>query len=284
MKYINLPIKSFKIESKYESEKLRIKVKYETLIANQIYLYRDEANSKKEMFKKMKDLIEKKDFQAPTLYYNYLLALNKQWYELEKSDNNLMEKTKSIFKNLYGLIQYTDAKNLVGPLFITDELKQLTDSLQYNYYFKFLHAHFNGRVLKKVDYDYLNKISQGYADKNLDDTTTLKVAKFFNHYLQPSIAGYFLNKKVDSTLNHALLSKAIKQLYVHKEEALTDRYVQMLLNAKSRLTTDEWCNLFFDECGISFQIFDHEAIRNLFCESCQQKRQQFIDGVLKNQK
>ena len=45
-------------------------------------------------------------------------------------------------------------------------------------------------------------------------------------------------------------------------------FLQLLKEAKARLTGEEWCRLFYGQYGIPFQVMDDESLRKLFCETC----------------
>lgn len=60
------------------------------------------------------------------------------------------------------------------------------------------------------------------------------------------------------------------------EIAFEREFHQLLLEAKSRLSSDEWCKLFFGEYGIPFQVMDNEILRNAFCETCPNRVEQVL--------
>lgn len=40
------------------------------------------------------------------------------------------------------------------------------------------------------------------------------------------------------------------------------------MEAKSRISAEEWCKLFYGKYGIPFQVMDNKALHNAFCETC----------------
>lgn len=45
-------------------------------------------------------------------------------------------------------------------------------------------------------------------------------------------------------------------------------YYQKLINDSYDMPANVWCNMFVKPCGIPFQAFDHEKLRNRYCEIC----------------
>jgi hypothetical protein len=45
-------------------------------------------------------------------------------------------------------------------------------------------------------------------------------------------------------------------------------FLSLLMEAKTRLTSDQWCKLFYGKFGIPFQVMDHEPLHKAFCETC----------------
>jgi uncharacterized protein YkwD len=45
-------------------------------------------------------------------------------------------------------------------------------------------------------------------------------------------------------------------------------YQNLLMEAKGRLTSEEWCNLFYGEYGIPFQVMDDKNLHSEFCSTC----------------
>jgi hypothetical protein len=65
------------------------------------------------------------------------------------------------------------------------------------------------------------------------------------------------------------LMQYIRLTYAHVEEDREfDNYYNFIAWAKTYLTHEEWCSMFVGPCNISFQLFDSEKARNLYCEEC----------------
>ena len=61
-------------------------------------------------------------------------------------------------------------------------------------------------------------------------------------------------------------------MHYETDSAAANDYYSLLAWSKEILTTEEWCSMFVGPCNISFQVFDHEATRNLYCEECSDHR------------
>ena len=85
--------------------------------------------------------------------------------------------------------------------------------------------------------------------------------------------------------NNQVLMRMLPLMYIHSSY-LSDQYeldfeqefIEKLKDARTKLSDDEWCNLFINENTIPFQVFDNKEIRDLFCESCQAKNH-FLNGI-----
>lgn len=116
----------------------------------------------------------------------------------------------------------------------------------------------------------VNSLSQihSYYDQNnlLYDTLALKLAKMFiyfssSHYAIQIIEPYnYKNETITTYLNEIS--------YVHNSASFAAPYYQKLITDSKILPIDIWCNMFLKPCGIPFQAFDHEALRELYCSEC----------------
>ncbi|MGL4595915.1 MAG: hypothetical protein ACRCYO_00210, partial [Bacteroidia bacterium] len=70
--------------------------------------------------------------------------------------------------------------------------------------------------------------------------------------------------------HHGCLMQYLRMTYVNVQEYPNyfPDYYKQLCWARTVLTHEEWCSLFVGPCNISFQVFDSEAMRNIYCEEC----------------
>ncbi|MFN8712960.1 MAG: CAP domain-containing protein [Bacteroidota bacterium] len=127
------------------------------------------------------------------------------------------------------------------------------------------------KYLDKKDIS-LYAIYENWNSEQITDSIAIKLAKFLIEYNAVSLAHKTLYPIVRKPQpNHEALILYIKLRYKHYENvdsAYYNNYLALLRQAKTILTHDEWCGMFVGPCNISFQLFDHEGARELYCEEC----------------
>ena len=140
-----------------------------------------------------------------------------------------------------------------------------------------MHLHY---AFKAADYFQQNKkrpelkralltIYNAWQQKGMTADSAITLANHFAHYDETGLS--FLTIEPFATQahpNHQALSIYLKLIFNHPEEQPGSLYYQKLMDAKEQLTEEEWCDLFVGPCNISFQIFDHPQLRELYCETC----------------
>ncbi|MFT5821731.1 MAG: hypothetical protein ACI8ZM_002985 [Crocinitomix sp.] len=108
-----------------------------------------------------------------------------------------------------------------------------------------------------------------YTEKDqITDSLTFKLAKMAVFYSNVGQA-YALNRAFPDNLEMLAYNAVIG--FDHPSRLGMEPYYQNLIALKEILPTDVWCNLFINNCKIPFQAFDHEELRNSFCETCGDK-------------
>jgi hypothetical protein len=74
-----------------------------------------------------------------------------------------------------------------------------------------------------------------------------------------------------------VLAYTLPLAYHHVSANFSESYYDYLIKMSSQMNINVWCNIFFDKCGIPFQAFDHEGLRNVFCEKCLTKNKFLIN-------
>ena len=98
---------------------------------------------------------------------------------------------------------------------------------------------------------------------------TYEVASFFSKFSRFDLAKEILKPKVFiENPDVKILSLYLKVSYVHIEEAEDESFYEFVMESYKKMTSDEWCSLFIGPCNISFQVFDHEKLRDFYCEKC----------------
>lgn len=111
-----------------------------------------------------------------------------------------------------------------------------------------------------------------------NEKRALQCAKLFVHYQDnESAVGVLMAFDQDPDV----LAYLLPLLYVHPSEKGSEEVYQYIIEVAERMPASSWCNAFLMECQIPFQAFDHEALRNLFCERCMEENtflQQLLSG------
>lgn len=103
-----------------------------------------------------------------------------------------------------------------------------------------------------------------------NDSIALVLSNFILHHGYPGWAYMVLAPAaLKENPRHDVLMQFLKLSYQHKDESPGfAEYAALLTRARSYLSHEEWCSLFVGPCNISFQLWDSEAMRNLYCEEC----------------
>jgi len=105
----------------------------------------------------------------------------------------------------------------------------------------------------------------------------LKLSKLAVLYNNTNLANSLLEHY---TTEDSVLAYKLPLNYQHSSVRLSEKYYQYLIKMSSKMNINTWCNLFFRECGIPFQAFDHDELRNVFCEKCKEKNL-FLNELMK---
>ncbi|MEZ4722568.1 MAG: CAP domain-containing protein [Flavobacteriales bacterium] len=126
-------------------------------------------------------------------------------------------------------------------------------------------------------YKSIGEVMDWYVKNNrLSDTVVLQLAKAAVFYGSNELALTIVRpyRHVDAVNAYALPLE-----YVHVSTYGSEVFYDQLIEEAARMAPEYWCNLFFSECGLPFQAFDHEQLRNTFCEQCLQEND-FLRGIL----
>lgn len=188
--------------------------------------------------------------------YNYLNFLIREWKGMKLIDRSM--PPKKIWKKIQ-LLQENGYNGF-----------KLYD-LEMNYHFKAANYYFKKRGSRNLQYRNFSvqQIMQYFYGLPEDAETALKYAKFFAKFEKPRMAeellrGYFNTLDPDPELVQFYL----KVSYRHPDEFPNSTFVEDVLRARKLLSDKEWCEMFVGPCKLSFQSFDDERIRNLYCKDC----------------
>lgn len=151
------------------------------------------------------------------------------------------------------------------------QLRKSVQELNLDFHFKavlYYHSQRGGTArIKKLG--ALSYIFNHYNGQQLTPREALTLARFFVHYEVDSWAQQMLIPfALCENPDKEALAYLLKLTYQHIEEYPLSYYFEMVKYSSKIMSPEEWCPLFIGPCNISFQLFDHEELRDLYCEQC----------------
>ena len=119
----------------------------------------------------------------------------------------------------------------------------------------------------------LIQIVQYYRNTDqLNPEKVLSLSKLLCYFNNVPLAAYLCQDLLyDNEVLQLYLPLAFQHTsFLSGDEALASEreFLSLLMEAKTRLTSDQWCKLFYGNYGIPFQVMDHEPLHKAFCETC----------------
>ncbi|MBL7897577.1 MAG: hypothetical protein JNJ99_03495 [Crocinitomicaceae bacterium] len=107
-------------------------------------------------------------------------------------------------------------------------------------------------------------IKRGQMNKDI----ALKLGKASVFFSNHNAAIFYLEpfSEYDEVLDYL-----VPLYFRHPSEAGSEGFYQWLIDLSNQMDTPRWCNLFINECKIPFQAFDHQELRDVFCEKCMEE-------------
>ncbi|QHT66756.1 CAP domain-containing protein [Rhodocytophaga rosea] len=192
------------------------------------------------------------------LKYNYLVYVISNWDYLQKERGLPVERMYKLLKQLGN--SDDDQMNIA-------RLKAL-------FFVKALPVYYKANTIKRIDegletvFDFYSHDSAIVSSKE----RTMSLARYFVElgdleHAYTILDNYQKKSPFDKEIHAYFLKVAFTHPYYQKSRA----YVKLLIQAKELLSEDEWCDLFIGPCRITFQIFDDEELRDVYCEACADK-------------
>lgn len=240
------------------------------------------------------------------IFYGYKypeeFELNIFW---KQNENRLK---KSLFKNHITEISrefiYQDCLNKTNKLRLKKEIKQ-EEVEQVFVELELLKDYYNSAPENKLKIDiltfdlnfilinevYLNSKKEKSTDAQKCIAQMISFYKSYNNYDYKKALGLAKLAVKYSNFEYAniLLYPFMKEdevmayllplAYQHKSTIFSENYYQTLIKESEKMNNIYWCNMFFDECGIPFQAFDHEELRDTFCKHCMDKNKFILELV-----
>lgn len=155
---------------------------------------------------------------------------------------------------------------------VPDSMQEPLSSLEISWHYKAVNYYeAKGKAKRPQVLRSLAAIVSYWSDSSrYSDSIALKLSNYLLLHKQADWAYAILwpaAQKPDP--RHDVLMQFLKLSYVHVEESPDfSSYYQMVSWAQTYLTHEEWCSIFIGPCNISFQLWDSEGMRNLYCEEC----------------
>jgi hypothetical protein len=189
------------------------------------------------------------------LVYNYLVHVITNWHTLQKEKGVSAERTYRLLKQLEKTGGYgTEMRRLKALFFV-----------------KALPAFVSATNIKRVNEGLVTVFSYYSHEAKIlkDKDQTLRLAKYFLELGDTEHAYEVLDSYLkNNSFEKEIFAYYLKIAFVHPLYQKNGEYIKLLIEAKRLFAEEQWCDLFVGPCNINFQIFDDEALRNLYCESC----------------
>ncbi|HTF06192.1 MAG TPA: CAP domain-containing protein [Bacteroidia bacterium] len=199
-------------------------------------------------------------------YFPATYAVTRRWIEGWHSDGAYYDNAvdHKIIRSWLQWVQWNSP----------DSLQTGIDSLETAFHFSMVQIYKMPKD-KNLRASELFWIYGKFQRDSMADTVALRLADYFTFYKYPELAASILEPyAMRENPHHGILMQYVRMRYVHYEDdtAAANDYYQLLAWSKTILTHEEWCSMFVGPCNISFQVFDHEATRDLYCAECSSEK------------
>lgn len=201
--------------------------------------------------------------------------------KLRKIDPRVTYNHLNFLVKLWGEEPYDGAYSPRRMNKILTKLKTLTipgadmKLLELNFTYKEANYYKNksGRRNRERKNAAVQKIYEHYLTLKPSEALAVKYASYFSHFDMPKKAEEILMPFIsEGKVSQICLQYYLKLKYKHPEEYPNSNYAQSLIEALPALGKEAWCDLFVGPCNISFQVFDDEHLRNVYCKECSEKK------------
>jgi hypothetical protein len=117
---------------------------------------------------------------------------------------------------------------------------------------------------------YCKKLIEKVKELNYPEIDIYNVAEYLVYLDEDALAYELLNWQLLTKGMELDMSKTLRAKlgYYHNKEFHNTDYHESLIKLYAEIKEKSWCEMFVGPCNISFQAFDHEALRNFYCEKC----------------
>jgi hypothetical protein len=229
---------------------------------------------------------------------------NKEWVENHKKDEDFIHTSCSDPKHILPEFIYILVRNTteyyqqqelgdfdklqhllnmvekMGNYYQSDSVAQLNiDRLNFNLNVLLLNSVFasepmkySGNAIKSIAqlYQFYEKYGQ------MNGSKAIKLAKTAVYFQQVYPA---IELMTPFATEDSVLAYMMPLGYQHITQEGSAEWYNTLIALSDQMDTNIWCDMFFGECQIPFQAFDHEGLRDIFCERCMEHND-FVQSLM----
>lgn len=186
--------------------------------------------------------------------------------------NYLIRNWKSRLPYQGDISRLVDDLTVLQKVAKTDTTRELVNKLLVNYHIANAnHTHFSKRASRDDEAMRSSMVAllTHFMEHPSNDQEMYKLASFFAWGEQEDLAYQALIGIVNKEKPYPpALQLFYKIMFQHKEEYPETDFYEALMNSRQKLSKEEWCSMFVGPCNLSFQLFDNETLRNMYCKEC----------------
>ena len=131
---------------------------------------------------------------------------------------------------------------------------------------------------RKYNKDAMKSIAQLHRYYETHDSLTvpklIALAKMAVYFYNIPYAIQIISPLLD--INDTIRDMFVHLSYAHPGDPGNQQSNELLVEFSKKMKTSMWCDMFMKDCGVSFQMFDHDPLRKLFCEKCMEENDNIL--------
>lgn len=195
-------------------------------------------------------------FSSPVFNYNYSMV---RTAELIRSDAVTIENVQAIINRMELLKDaYTSSPLYASHIY---QLNFNINMVLLNKVFRTDPVEYTPQANRSIYELYLNYEKHGHMNEFMALSLAKQAVFFGANDLAVSMLSAYSDKE-------SVLDYGVPLYYDHVSSINSTQFYSDLITLSSTMSESTWCNMFLNECKIPFQAFDHEELRNIFCQKC----------------
>ena len=229
-------------------------------------LVHDKSLSQQQRYDLFKSIASLKTSEPQVAINYFILTLNENYHDGSfEPDYNLM--------NMIGINDdHMDNSRLKHFIDLLDERETefCLDELKAYYHTRFLTNRYHENPFDNFSKfrTHVSFLSGYFSNTLIHEDIRYQAVLFFN-LLKLNSVGFPILESIymEGTENREYIRHYVVAAINESDYDYSIRY-QRLMEAKELLSRDEWCELFYKDPSLSYNILDLELFRNLFCINC----------------